>query len=788
MQKPFVIKKVAVLGAGVMGAQIAAHCLNAGIETLLYDLPGKENPKNQIVDKAIANLGKLKPAPLATPVIATLLKARNYEEHLDELSSCDLIIEAIGERMDWKEDLYKRITPYLTRNSVLVSNTSGLSINGLCEVLPVEQRERFCGVHFFNPPRYMHLAELIPAQTTSVDLLDNLEAWLTSFLGKGVVRAKDTPNFIANRVGVFSLLTILHHTMAMDLGLDEVDALTGPLLGRPKSATFRTMDVVGLDTMHHVIHTMQAQLVDDPWHHLFNLPEWLTGLIQSGHLGQKTGQGIYRKSGNVIEVYDIKTGGYRPSQSELSPELQKILANTNPVERMKALISSNDKQARFLAACFRDLFHYCAYHLQAIADNVRDVDLAIRWGFGWAQGPFETWQLAEIKTMVNFIDSSIQAHTSLSQARLPAWLAEISHFYKEDGAYSPQRNQYQARSHLPVYTRQVFHDQVLKEKQYPLDVIYENEGVRLWHLKDDVAVVNFKSKANTIGQAVLDGLAEALDIAEQQCQGLIVYQNDASNFSSGADLRGVAELISKGQFAAIDKMVAQFQEMAMRLKYSSLPTIAALRGRALGGGCELMMHCDSTVAAFESYPGLVEVGVGVIPAGGGTKEMALRAANQSQQADLMTFILPLFQQIATAKVASSASDAKMMSYLKPDASIVMNADEVLFVALEKIKLMQTANYLPPLQNVFKVAGIEGRSRLQAGLVNWLEGGFISQHDYTIATALANVICGGELNQETLVDEQWILKLEREAFVKLAENPFTQARIQHLLETGKPLRN
>ncbi|KTD82344.1 3-hydroxyacyl-CoA dehydrogenase/enoyl-CoA hydratase family protein [Legionella waltersii] len=788
MQEPFVIKKVAVLGAGVMGAQIAAHCLNAGIDTLLYDLAGKEGPKNQIVDKAIANLNKLKPAPLASEQSSALLKARNYDENLSELSSCDLIIEAIAERMDWKEDLYKRITPFLTKHTILVSNTSGLSINTLCDVLPNEHRERFCGVHFFNPPRYMHLAELIPANTTSTALLDHLESWLTRYLGKGVIRAKDTPNFIANRIGVFSLLTILHHTMSMDMGIDEVDALTGPLLGRPKSATFRTMDVVGLDTMQHVIHTMQSQLAHDPWHPTFNLPGWLTGLIQSGHLGQKTGQGIYRKKGNVIEVYDLQTNNYRTSKSEISKELLDILQLRDPVARMKGLIASTNKQAKFLAACFRDLFHYCAYHLEEIAENVRDVDLAIRWGFGWEQGPFETWQLAEIRTMVDFIESSIQANTSLSRAKLPTWLMQINHFYSEEGAYSPHQNQYQARSHLPVYKRQFFPDRVLREAQYPTTVIYENEGVRLCHLKDDVAVVSFKSKANTIGQAVLDGLEEAISIAEKQSQGLIVYQSDAGNFSSGADLRGVSELIAKSQFTALDKMVTQFQNIAMRLKYSTIPTIAALRGRALGGGCELMMHCDHVVAAFESYPGLVEVGVGVIPAGGGTKEMALRANNQSLQAELMTFIAPLFQQIATAKVASSANEAKLMSYLKPNANIVMNADEVLYISMEKIKFIQAANYLPPLQNPIKVAGIEGRARLQAGLVNWLEGGFISKHDYLIATELANVICGGDVNQGTLVDEQWLLKLEREAFVKLAETPLTQARIQYLLETGKPLRN
>ncbi len=788
MQEPFFIKKVAVLGAGVMGAQIAAHCVNAGIETLLFDLAAKDDPANGLIDKAIANLGKLKPAPLATVQTAALLQARNYKDNLDDLTSCDLIIEAIAERLDWKEDLYKNISPFLSENAVLVSNTSGLSINSLCDVLPVQHRENFCGVHFFNPPRYMHLAELIPAKTTSAQLLDNLEAWLTSHLGKGVVRAKDTPNFIANRIGVFSLLTTLHHTVAMDMGLDEVDALTGPLLGRPKSATFRTMDVVGLDTMQHVVHTMYDQLKDDPWHASFKLPEWLQALIKEGHLGQKSGQGIYRKNGKVIEVYDIKSDSYRPSVSEVSDELKAIMSTLDPVARMQSLLSSTDKQARFLAACFKDLFHYCAYHLESIADNVRDVDLAIRWGFGWMQGPFETWQKADLKTMVEAINQSIQANNSLSTVKLPCWLNEIDSFYTTEGAYAPIQNQYQPRSALPVYKRQFFPDRVLKESLYPTDLIYENDGVSLCHLKDDVAVVHFKTKANTVGQSVLDGLEEAIGIAEKQCKGLIIHQYDATNFSSGADLRGVSKLIQEGKTDALEHMIALFQRVAMRLKYSSIPTIAALRGRALGGGCELMMHCDAVVAAFESYPGLVEVGVGVIPAGGGCKELALRAANHALQAELMAFLQPYYQQIATAQVAGSATEAKQMGYLRHSDSVLMHANEVLFAALAKVNEMQAASYLPPLKKQFRVAGIEGHARLQAGLVNWLEGGFISKHDYFLANELAKVICGGDVNQGTLVDEEWILKLERQVFVTLAETPLTQARISHLLETGKPLRN
>ncbi|MBA2655891.1 MAG: 3-hydroxyacyl-CoA dehydrogenase/enoyl-CoA hydratase family protein [Tatlockia sp.] len=788
MQQSFHIKKVAVLGAGVMGAQIAAHCVNAGIETLLFDLAAPQGDADALVSKAIANLAKLKPSPLATAETVSLLQAKNYEHNLNELVQCELIIEAIAERLDWKEELYKRIAPYTAESSILVSNTSGLSINSLSSVLPENLRRNFCGVHFFNPPRYMHLAELIPAKTTTSELLDYLESWLTSTLGKGVVRAKDTPNFIANRIGVFSILASIHHAEALGLGLDEVDALTGPLIGRPKSATFRTMDVVGLDTMQHVVNTMDEQLINDPWHAMFKLPAWLNELIKIGSLGQKSGQGIYRKNGKTIEVLDLKTKTYRPAKGELSDELKKIMKIPNHAERMQLLSQSKDKQAKFLSACFRDLLHYCAYHLEDIAHSVREVDLAIRWGFGWRQGPFETWQssgFAEIKTM---IEQGIATNESLNDAELPTWLEQISEFYSEQGAYSPKENSLTPSSQLAVYQRQFFPDRVLKETVRSTPTLFENEAVHLWHLKDEVAVLNFKSKANTIGQAVLDGMEQALDLAESKCQGLIIYQQDASNFSSGADLRSVATLIQAGKLAAVDSMISQFQRAVLKVKYSTLPVIAALRGRALGGGCELMMHCDGVVAAFESYPGLVEVGVGLLPAGGGCKEFAMRAAAKAQNADLMLFISPYFQQIATAFVAGSAPESLEKGYLCAKDYWVMHADEVLYAALARIKSTQAANYQPALKSRFKVAGREGHARLQAGLINWLEGGFISQHDYLIANHIAQIICGGEVNQNELVDENWILKLEKQAFMELAATPLTQARIAHLLETGKPLRN
>lgn len=788
MQESFFIKKIAVLGAGVMGAQIAAHCVNAQIETLLFDLESKKEDKNSLINQAIGNLEKLKPAPLGTKGLGRFLKPCNYAENLSELSSCDLVIEAIAERMDWKESIYQQVAPFLNSTCILVSNTSGLSINALSEVLPGHLRSRFCGVHFFNPPRYMHLVELIAAKNTDPLLLDKLETWLTTRLGKGIVRAKDTPNFIANRIGVFSLLTILNQAEQFNLGFDEVDALTGSLIGRPKSATFRTMDVVGLDTMQHVVQTMQNELKNDPWHSLFTLPTWFQNLIKEGHLGQKTGQGIYRKIGKNIEVFDTKTGEYRLAKGEVEDDLKAILRIPDPSQRMDSLMSaSNSNQAQFLAAILRNLFHYSAYHLKEIADNVQEVDRAMRWGFGWEKGPFETWNEAGLLLVKRHIEEAIEDHRALTQAPLPNWLESISAFYTQEGAFSITRNTYEHLDKLPIYKRQLINETGPFSK-LSQNTLYENKGVCVWHLKDDVAVVSFKSKSNTIGQAVLDGLQEALSLANQHCQGLIIYQPDSLNFSSGANLQEVASLIQKNDFNALERMIKQFQETVLSFKYSSIPIIAALRGRALGGGCELMMHCPKVIASFESYPGLVEVGVGLLPAGGGCKELALRAAEKLPEGDLFIFLQPYFQQIATARVAESALDAKQSGYLREKDDWMMNSDEVLDAAFEQVKFMQALNYQPPLNKTFRVAGLEGAARFEAFLVNLLEGGFISKHDYLIGTEIAKVICGGEVFANTLVDEKWMLTLERNAFLKLASTPLTQARIAHLLETGKPLRN
>src|SRR5688500_8404519 len=455
---PFVVRKAAVLGAGVMGAQIAAHLVNANVPAVLYELPPKEGDPNGNVLKAIDNLKKLEPSPLASAARASLIQPANYSQHLEQLKECDLVIEAISERMDWKADLYRKVAPHLAEDAIFASNTSGLSINQLAQAFPEGQRRRFCGVHFFNPPRYMHLVELIPAAGTEPALLDDLEKFLVTTLGKGVIRAKDTPNFIANRVGVFSLLATVHHAERLGIGFDVVDALTGALIGRPKSATFRTADVVGLDTFAHVVNTMKETLPNDPWHRYYDVPAWLTQLIAQGSLGQKTRRGVYQKVGKDIHVLDAASGTYRPSEGRADDDVVDILKNKDIAERFEKLHSSTSPQARFLWSIYRDAFHYCAVLLADIAHNARDLDLAIRWGFGWERGPFEIWQAAGWQRIARWIAEDIAAGRTMAAVPLPAWVLEPQRtgVHTQQGSYSPAKNAYEARSSLQVYRRQPF--------------------------------------------------------------------------------------------------------------------------------------------------------------------------------------------------------------------------------------------------------------------------------------------------------------------------------------------
>lgn len=785
------VRRSAVLGAGVMGAQIAAHLANAGVEVVLFDLPAKEGDPNGIVLKAIENLKKLSPAPLADKSRVNSIIPANYDQDLELLKGCDLIIEAIAERLDWKKDLYAKIAPFVGPNTVLASNTSGLSINALADVLDESLHHRFCGVHFFNPPRYMHLAELIPCAKTEPTVLGGLEAFLTTTLGKGVVYAKDTPNFIGNRIGVFSMLATMYHTDQYKLGYDVVDALTGPAIGHPKSATFRTADVVGLDTMGHVIKTMDETLPNDPWHDYFKAPSVLQALIGKGALGQKSGAGFFRKVGKDILVLDPAKADYVQQTGRVSDEVAASLKLRSPAERFAKLRASVDPQAQFLWAIHRDLFHYAAYFLADIASSAREIDFAMRWGYGWQLGPFETWQAAGWSDVAKWIAEDIAAGKAMSNATLPAWASESARTGVHDtqGSYSAATDKQVPPSNARVYRRQLFPETVLGAKVDKGQTIFENDDARLWNLGgDDIAILSFKTKLHTINSGVVDSIHRAIDEAERNYAGLVIWQ-DSEPFSAGANLSEATESLQAGKVAEFEGFVARFQQTSMRIKSSLVPVVSAIRGMALGGGCEFQMHSARTVAALESYIGLVEAGVGLLPAGGGLKELAIRASQNAIGGDVFTALKGYFETVAMARVSASALEAKEFGLLRASDIIVYHADELLYVAKNEAKALAESGWRPPLPGrAIPVAGDVGAATLKAGLVNMLEGGFISPHDVEIASRIADSLCGGQIERGSTVDEQWLLDLERKHFVALAQMPKTQERIVYTLKTGKPLRN
>ncbi len=832
MSKNLQIRKVAVLGAGVMGAQIAAHLVNANVETLLFELPAKEGDPNGNVNKALDGLKKLDPAPISSPSKVTYIQPANYEQHLEQLRGCDLIIEAIAERMDWKSDLYRKVAPFVNEHAIFASNTSGLSINQLAQAFPEHLRHRFCGIHFFNPPRYMHLVELIPCNETEASLLDELETFLVSTLGKGVVRAKDTPNFIANRIGVFSMLATKHHAQAFNLGFDMVDALTGRYLGRPKSATFRTLDVVGLDVFAHVVNTMRENLTDDPWHQHFELPTWFNYLVDQGALGQKTKRGIYQKIGKEIHVLDLHTREYHLSDAKVDDGVKDILREREWAKKLAGLRANQHPQAQFLWAVFRDVFHYCALHLEVIADNARDLDFAVRWGFGWDNGPFEIWQAAGWQQVAGWIAADIAAGKAMANTPLPAWATDPlrTAVHTSQGSYSPITKSNQSRSTLPVYRRQPYPDHLLGEERQYGETVFETDEVRLWHTGDGIAILSFKSKMHTVNNEVLDGVLRAVNEAEAHFTALILWQTEPP-FSVGANLLqlmqgvqepaqhagmfdkfkqaanrvkytvagggGIGDVLNAatGNVPKVEAVVAKFQQTSMRLKYAQVPVIAAVDGLALGGGCEFSIHSARIVATLESYIGLVEVGVGLLPAGGGCKEMAQRASQEAQRfandgrVDIFPFVRRYFQNIAMGEVSKSAELAREMGYIRQSDRIVLNRFELLHVAKEEAKALNATAYRPPLhQRQIAVAGRTGIATLKAAMVNLLEGGFISAHDYDIGCRVAETMCGGDVEAGSLVDEQWLLDLERKHFMELLATEKTQARIEHMLKNGKPLRN
>ena len=798
--KSFQVKKVAVLGAGVMGAQIAAHLVNVKVPVIVFDLPAKEGPKNGIVTRAVENLKKLKPSPLGVAADAELIRAANYEEHMELLKECDLVIEAIAERMDWKLDLYQKIAPFVAPHAIVASNTSGLSISKLSEALPESIRPRFCGIHFFNPPRYMTLVELIATPTTEPAILDNLEVFVTSGLGKGVVRAKDTPNFIANRIGIAGMLSTMKEVENHGLTYDVVDDLTGKRLGRASSGTFRTADVVGLDTMAHVIKTLQDNLNEetDPFYGSFSTPPVLAKLLELGHLGQKTKAGFYKKVGRDILRFELESEEYVPAGAKADEVYGRMLKKP-AAERLKLLRNSEGPQGRFLWAILRNSFHYAAVHLATIAETAREVDQAMRWGFGMKQGPFELWQEAGWLEVAKMVQEDIDAGKALCKAPLPEWVfkgpvAEAGGVHTAQGSWNPAKGVFEPRRQLPVYEHQHFTELLLGEAgpkfQTAGTTISEDANLRTWTLDGEVLIASLKTKMHTLSPEACEGLMAAVELAEAEYQGLVIWSGDEP-FSAGADLQALLPAFMAVGVAAVEDAEGFMQQMMLRLRYANVPVISAMRGLALGGGCELAVHSSRRVAHMETYVGLVEVGVGLIPGAGGLTYIARRAAENAKTStgkDLLPFLTDGFTAAAMAKVGTSAIESRAIGYLLDSDIIVPHRDEVLFVALNEAKAMYRAGYRPPHKRLFPVAGRDGKATIMGQLINMRDGGFISRHDFHIASLIANVVTGGDIDPGTLVNEEYLMTLERQAFCSLIEHPKTQERILGMLSTGKPLRN
>ena len=798
----FNVRKVAVLGAGVMGAQIAAHLVNVRVPVVLFDLAAKEGPKNGTVLKALDGLKKLKPSPIGVAADLGLIQPANYDEHLHLLADCDLVIEAIAERLDWKLALYTQVAPHLAAHAIVASNTSGLSITKLAAVLPEEIKPRFCGIHFFNPPRYMQLVELIATAGTQPEILDQLESFVTRTLGKGVVRAQDTPNFVANRVGIAGMLATIKEADNFGLTYDVVDDLTGKKLGRASSGTFRTADVVGIDTLAHVIKTLQDNLgpdqASDPFYASYATPPAVAKLIEAGALGQKAGAGFFKKVGKDILRFDPASNGYVPAGGKAETIVDRILKKP-AAERLKLLRESTNPQAQFLWAILRNGFHYVAVHLAEVADSAREIDLAMRWGFGMKQGPFELWQEAGWQQVAGWVRDDIAAGKALCSVPLPDWVfdgpvAKNAGVHTPEGSWSAAQGQYIARSTLPVYGRQHFPEALAGEGAQPFITagteVFKNDEIRLWTLDGEVLIASITSKMHLIGPGVIDGLLKAVELAEAQYDGLVIWSGDEP-FSAGANLEAMLPTFMKLGAKGIAPEIAKLQDALLRLRYAAVPTVAAMRGLALGGGCEIAVHCARRVAHMESYVGLVEVGVGLIPGGGGLTYIARRAAENAAAAnstDWLAFVKDGFQAAATATVGTSAIESRKLGYLLADDVVVAHKDELLFIAIAQAKAMAASNWRAPLKGQFAVAGRSGIATIKAQLVGMRDGGFISAHDFHIASLIADVVCGGEVEAGALVTEEYLMALERKHFCSLLEHPKSQERIMGLLQTGKPVRN
>ncbi|MGW9686672.1 3-hydroxyacyl-CoA dehydrogenase/enoyl-CoA hydratase family protein [Flagellimonas sp. 2504JD1-5] len=797
------INKVAVIGSGIMGSGIACHFANIGVEVLLLDIVPRELSdkekargltlenkavRNRLVNDSLAAALKSKPSPIYHKKFASRISTGNLEDDISKVAEVDWIIEVVVERLDIKKQVFENLEKYRKPGTLITSNTSGIPIKFMSEGRSEDFQKHFCGTHFFNPARYLKLFEIIPGPKTSVEVLDFLNGYGEQFLGKTSVVAKDTPAFIGNRIGIFSIQSLFHAVKDLGMTVEEVDKLTGPVIGRPKSATFRTVDVVGLDTLVHVANGIHENCKDDERLELFQLPDFIKTMVDNKWLGSKSGQGFYKKvkddSGkSEILTLDLDTMDYRSKKTAKFATLELTKTIDKVVDRFSVLTGGKDKAGEFYRKSFGALFAYVSHRIPEISDELYKIDDAMKAGFGWEHGPFQIWDAVGLEKGLEFIKAeNLEAASWITDMKE----AGIDSFYSvKDGATYFYDIPKKAMEKVPGQDAFIILDNIRKSNE-----VFKNSGVVIEDLGDGILNLEFQSKMNTIGGDVLAGLNKAIDLAEKDFQGLVVG-NQAANFSVGANIGMIFMMAVEQEYDELNMAIKYFQDSMMRMRYSSIPTISAPHGMCLGGGCELTLHADKVVAAAESYIGLVEFGVGVIPGGGGSKEMALRASDTFRKNDVELNVLQeYFLTIGMAKVSTSAYEAYDLGILQKGKDVVVvNKDRQIATAKAYAKLMAEAGYTqPPKRKDVKVLGKQALGMFLVGTDSMEAGHYISEHDKKIADKLAYVMAGGDLSEASYVSEQYLLDLEREAFLSLCTERKTLERIQHMLKTGKPLRN
>ncbi len=797
------IKKVAIIGSGIMGSGIACHFANIGVDVLLLDIiPRELNDKekvkgltledkvvrNRLVNDALKASLKSKPSPIYNQKFANRITTGNLDDDIAKVADVDWIMEVVVERLDIKKIVFEKLEKHRTPGTLITSNTSGIPIKFMNEGRSNDFKAHFAVTHFFNPPRYLRLFEVVPGPDCKQEVTDFLMMYGEKFLGKTSVLAKDTPAFIGNRIGIFGIQSLFHQVKELGLTVEEVDKLTGPVIGRPKSATFRTVDVVGLDTLVHVANGIYDNCPNDEAHNLFKLPDFINKMMENKWLGSKTGQGFYKKTVNAegkkeILTLDLDTLEYRSKKRAKFATLELTKTIDKPIDRFIVLVKGKDKAGEFYRKNFAAMFAYVQNRIPEISDELYRIDDAMKAGFGWENGPFEIWDAIGIEKGIELMKA---------EGKEPAsWVTEMlekgeTNFYTvKEGATYYYDIPTKLQTKKPGQESFIILDNIRKSNE-----VFKNSGVVVEDLGDGILNVEFQSKMNTIGGDVLAGLNKAIDIAEKDFQGLVVG-NQAANFSVGANIGMIFMMAAEQEYDELNVAIKYFQDTMMRMRYSSIPTIAAPHGMALGGGCELSIHADKVVAAAETYIGLVEFGVGVIPGGGGSKEMALRASDTFKKDDVELNVLQeYFLTIGMAKVATSAYEAFDLGILQKGKDIVVvNKDRQIATAKAHAILMAEAGYTQPfLRKDVKVLGKQALGMFLVGTDSMEAAKYISEHDHKIANKLAYVMAGGNLSEPTLVSEQYLLDLEREAFLSLCTERKTLERIQHMLQTGKPLRN